>query len=63
LVVLVSEKPNLVSENSGKIQGILFICGAGNPDKKGAITYPDGLYHKIRRHSIPRWLISQNKGQ
>ena len=33
LVVLVSEKPNLVSEKSGKSQGILFICGAGNPDK------------------------------
>jgi len=32
LVVLVSEKPNLVSEMSGKSQGILFICGAGNPD-------------------------------
>jgi len=31
LVVLVSEKPNLVSEKSGKSQGILFICGAGNP--------------------------------
>jgi len=30
LVVLVSEKPNLVSEMSGKSQGILFICGAGN---------------------------------
>jgi len=28
---LVSEKPNLVSEKSGKSQGILFICGAGNP--------------------------------
>jgi len=34
LVVLVSEKPNLVSEKSGKSQGILFICGAGNPEKK-----------------------------
>jgi len=33
LVVLVSEKPNLVSEKSGKSQGILFICGAGNPDR------------------------------
>jgi len=32
LVVLVSEKPNLVSEKSGKSQGILFICDAGNPD-------------------------------
>jgi len=32
LVVLVSEKPNFVSEKSGKSQGILFICGAGNPD-------------------------------
>ena len=32
LVVLVSEKPNLVSEKSWKSQGILFICGAGNPD-------------------------------
>ena len=32
LVVLVSEKPNLVSEKSGKSQGILFICGAGNPE-------------------------------
>jgi len=32
LVVLVSEKPNLVREKSGKSQGILFICGAGNPD-------------------------------
>jgi len=31
LEVLVSEKPNLVSEKSGKSQGILFICGAGNP--------------------------------
>jgi len=31
LVVFVSEKPNLVSEKSGKSQGILFICGAGNP--------------------------------
>jgi len=31
LVVLVSEKPYLVSEKSGKSQGILFICGAGNP--------------------------------
>ena len=31
LVVLVSEKPNLVSEKSGKSQGIFFICGAGNP--------------------------------
>jgi len=31
LVVLVSEKPNSVSEKSGKSQGILFICGAGNP--------------------------------
>jgi len=31
-VVLVSEKPNLVSEKSGKSQGILFICGPGNPD-------------------------------
>ena len=39
LVVLVSEKHNLVSDNinggdvqekSGKSQGILFICGAGN---------------------------------
>ena len=30
LVVLVSEKPNLVSEKSGKSQGILLICGAGN---------------------------------
>ena len=34
LVVLVSEKPNLVSEKSGKSQGILFICGAGNPVNK-----------------------------
>jgi len=33
LVVLVSEKPNLVSEKSGKSQGILFINGAGNPVK------------------------------
>ena len=33
LVVLVSEKPNLVSEKSGKSQGILIICGAGNPDQ------------------------------
>jgi len=32
LIVLVSEKPNLVSEKSGKSQGILFICDAGNPD-------------------------------
>jgi len=32
LVVLVSERPNSVSEKSGKSQGILFICGAGNPD-------------------------------
>jgi len=32
LVVSVSEKPNLVSEKSGKSQGILLICGAGNPD-------------------------------
>jgi len=31
LVVLVSENPNLVSEKSRKGQGILFICGAGNP--------------------------------
>jgi len=31
LVVLVSEKPYLVREKSGKSQGILFICGAGNP--------------------------------
>jgi len=31
LVVLVSEKLNLVSEKSGKSQGILFICSAGNP--------------------------------
>ena len=31
LVVSVSEKPNLVSEKSGKSQGILFICDAGNP--------------------------------
>jgi len=31
LVVLVSEKPNLVREKSGKSQRILFICGAGNP--------------------------------
>jgi len=31
LVVLVSENPNLVREKSGKSQGILFICGAGNP--------------------------------
>jgi len=31
LVVLVSEKPNLVSEKSGKSRGILLICGAGNP--------------------------------
>jgi len=30
LVVLVSEKHNLVSDKSGKSQGILFICGAGN---------------------------------
>jgi len=37
LVVLVSEKPNLVSEKSGKSQGILFICGAGNPDRTGCI--------------------------
>jgi len=36
LVVLVSEKPNLVSEKSGKSQGILFICGAGNPDQMWA---------------------------
>ena len=35
LVVLVSEKPNLVSEKSGKSQGILFICGAGNPATSG----------------------------
>jgi len=28
---LVSEKPNLVREKSGKSQGILLICGAGNP--------------------------------
>ena len=34
LVVLVSEKPNLVSEKSGKSQGILFICGAGNPEEE-----------------------------
>jgi len=33
LVVLVSEKPNSVSEKSGKSQGILFICGAGNPER------------------------------
>ena len=33
LVVLVSEKPNSVSEKSGKSQGILFICGAGNPGR------------------------------
>jgi len=40
LVVLVSEKPNLVGENpnlisekSGKSQGILFNCGTGNPVK------------------------------
>jgi len=33
LVVLVSEKLNLVSEKSRKkSQGILFICGAVNPD-------------------------------
>jgi len=31
LVVFVSEKLNLVSEKSGKGQGILLICGAGNP--------------------------------
>ena len=31
LVVLVSEKPYLVREKSGKSPGILFICGAGNP--------------------------------
>ena len=30
-VVLVSEKPNLVSEKLGKSQEILFICGTGNP--------------------------------
>jgi len=34
LVVLVSEKLNLVSQKSGKSQGILFICGAGNPAPK-----------------------------
>ena len=33
LVVLVSEKPNSISEKSAKFQGILFICGAGNPGK------------------------------
>ena len=32
LVVLVSEKPNLVSEKSGKSQGIIFFCGDGNPE-------------------------------
>jgi len=36
LVVLVSEKPNLVSDKSGKSQGILFICGAGNPEDQSA---------------------------
>jgi len=36
LVVLVSEKPNLVREKSGKSQGILFICGAGNPVRRCA---------------------------
>jgi len=30
---LVSEKPDLVCEKSGKSQGILFICGAGNPEE------------------------------
>ena len=33
LVLLVSEKPNLVSEMSGKSQGVLYIGGAGNPDQ------------------------------
>jgi len=36
LVVLVSEKLNLVREKSGKSQGILFICGAGNPVNVGS---------------------------
>jgi len=29
---LVVEKPNSVSEKSGKSQGIIFICVAGNPE-------------------------------
>jgi hypothetical protein len=32
LIILVSEKPDLVSEKSGKSQGIFVIYGAGNPD-------------------------------
>jgi hypothetical protein len=32
VVILVSEKPDLVSEKSGKSQGIFFIYVAGNPD-------------------------------
>jgi len=43
LVVLVSEKSNLVSEKSGKSQGILFICGAGNP----GICPEDGNYSVV----------------
>jgi len=43
LVVLVSEKPNLVSEKSGKSQGILFICDAGNPD----VSYYDNVVFSI----------------
>ena len=41
LVVLVSEKPNLVSEKSGKSQGILFICGAGNPAYTRLFRWPE----------------------
>ena len=47
LVVLVSEKPNLVSEKSGKSQGILFICGAGNPVFVCHTTRPQGNLFNI----------------
>jgi len=35
---LVSEKSNLVIEKSGKSQGILFICGAGNPGQCSSLS-------------------------
>jgi len=49
LVVLVSEKPNSVSEKSGKSQGILFIYGAGNP-----------VEHVFRRNVMQRF-AKENK--
>ena len=60
-VVLVSEKPNLVSEKSGKSQGILFICGAGNPVDR-SITLAINL-NNIRHHIWQLMVIVKEKSK